>query len=169
MRKLLVLGLILAGCAIQAYAQDTALRVKQDTPRNRVWTLTRDAVQVHELSTQRLVRRIELPGWVYVGEPFGCPPDLVVTPSGAVVVASNVLPTIWHIDPHTFAPRQLELSLNADREKDVGFTALDFAADGTLRAASQSPRALWRIDVAAARGYKIRSEPARNGCEVHGG
>jgi hypothetical protein len=167
MRKLLVLGLTLASCAI--YAQDAALRVRADTPRNLVWTLMRDAVQVHELSTQKLVRRIELPDWFYVGKPYGCPPDLIVSPSGAVVVASNVVQTIWHIDPHTFAPRRLELSLNADGDKDVGFTALDFAPDGTLVAASQSPRALWRIDVAAARGYKIHSEPARNDCEIQGG
>jgi hypothetical protein len=153
---------MLAGCD----SEPQLLRIRADAERNRLWLLERDAVSLYHNRSGKLLQRIVLPGWTFVGKQFGCPPDLALDPSGAVFVTSNVLPVLWRIDPHQFEVTLLDVALDADQEKDAGFTSLAFAADGTLFAANAIHGTLWRIDVRASTAEKVaRSTTVREVCE----
>src|SRR5690242_18741411 len=143
-----------------------ALHTRIDARRNRTWALEDDAVYVFDAATARLIKRIELPGWTFVDESFGCPPDLALTPSGAALVTSNIIPTIWEIDPQVFAVRQHRLSLDADNDKDVGFSGLLFSVDGEmLFGVSSFPGSVWTIDLVKDSAHKVPlSKPIRGAC-----
>src|SRR5262249_41986227 len=102
------------------------LRTVQDTQRNRTWALGVDAVYLQE-GTQK--RRFELPGWVHATEEYACRPDLALDGRGAVVVTSNVVPIVWRVDPSAGQVTRHELVLDADTDREVGFTGLTYAAD----------------------------------------
>ncbi|TMG71153.1 MAG: hypothetical protein E6H80_12795 [Betaproteobacteria bacterium] len=141
-----------------------ALRVQVDVARNRLWALHRDGVYVYEITTRRLVGRVVLPEWIIVGEPFNCAPDLALDPSGAAVVSSNARTVLWRLDPERFEVRRGELALDADRDKNVGFTGLAFA-DGLLFGVDGIHGSLWKIDLAAAKAENIAlSSPLRGAC-----
>jgi hypothetical protein len=141
------------------------LRIREDPERNRLWLLGRDHVSLHHNRSGELLQRILLPGWIYVGEQFGCPPDLAVDPSGAVLVTSNVLPVLWRIDPVQLEVTRLDIERDADQDKDMGFTGLAFTADGTVIAANAIHGTLWRIDLRAATARKVASyRPVRGAC-----
>lgn len=124
------------------------LRVQLDTQRNRSWVLNHDAVYVYDAAKRRLIQRIELPGWFYVNEVFSCTPDFVLTPTGAALVTSNIVPTIWEIDPKSFVAHQHRLALDVDNDKDVGFVGLAYSRDGKeLFGVSSLPGSLWKIDL----------------------
>jgi streptogramin lyase len=90
---------------------------------------------------------VRLPGWVWAGAPYGCLPDLALGPRGEAVVTSNVLPTLWRIDPDSLAVSVHALALDADDDKDVGFTGLVYSPQhGAFFAASHAHGSLWRID-----------------------
>ncbi|MBI3370998.1 MAG: hypothetical protein HY017_04460 [Betaproteobacteria bacterium] len=134
-----------------------APRFQVDDRRNRVWVLNHDAVYVYDIPERILVKRIELPDWTVAGQGYSCAPGLALAPSGAAFVTSNVLPTIWEIDPQSLVVRQHRLALDADNDKDVGFTSLAYTRDGRqLLGVSSSLGSLWRIDLAAGKAYKVR-------------
>src|SRR5262245_1593139 len=134
-----------------------ALRVQVDAPRNLAWVLNRDAVYVYDLPKKTLIKRIELPGWLVAGEAFSRGPDLALAPTGAALVTSNVVPTIWEINPEDLTVRQHRLSLDADLDKDVGFTGLAFGPDGRdLIGTSSVLESTWKIDLAAGTAHKLR-------------
>jgi hypothetical protein len=142
------------------------LRIREDPERNRLWSLGSDAVLLHHSTTGKLLQRIVLPGWVYVGREFGCPPDLALDRSGTVFVTSNVLPALWRIDPVRFEVTMLELARDADQDKDMGFTGLAFGADETLIASNAIHGSVWQIDLHAASARKVASyRPVRGVCE----
>jgi hypothetical protein len=140
--------------------------VRVDSAQNRLWVLDRDAVVVHDNTNGRRLRRIVLPEWILVGNQYSCPPDLALDTSGAAFVSSNVMPVIWRIDPRSYEVTRIELALDSDNDKDVGFTALSFGRDGTLLAASAMSRSLWQIDTKAASARKIAS-PSLSAVCVH--
>ena len=113
-------------------------------------------------------RAVELPGWHWAGEPYACAPDIAVGPRGEVVVTSNVLPVLWKIDPQTLAVSVHRLQLDADTDKDVGFSGLTYSSrDGAYFAVSGLHGTLWRIDPLLRRAQKIAlSEPLRGACSV---
>jgi hypothetical protein len=113
-------------------------------------------------------RAVELPGWHWAGEPYACAPDIAVGPRGEVVVTSNVLPVLWKIDPRTLAVSVHRLQLDADTDKDVGFSGLTYSArDGAWFAVSGLHGTLWRIDPPLRRAQRIAlSEPVRGVCSV---
>jgi len=139
------------------------LRTVQDPARNRTWRLEADAVYLQEGPGKR---RIELPGWIYVGEGYACRPDLALDAEGAAVITSNVVPVVWRIDPRAGVASRHELVLDADRDKDVGFTGLAYAPDqGVFFAVSAVYGTLWRIDPLLRRAQHIpTSAPLRNAC-----
>jgi hypothetical protein len=83
-------------------------------------------------------------------------------------VTSNVLPVLWKIDPQTLAVTVHHLQLDADTDKDVGFSGLVYSArDGAYFAVSELHGTLWRIDPLLRRAQKIAlSEPVRGACSV---
>jgi hypothetical protein len=101
-------------------------------------------------------RTVELPGWNWVGEPYACAPAVATGPRGEVVVTSNVLPILWKIDPDTLAVSMHRLQLDADTDKDVGFSGLVYSArDGAYLAVSELHGTLWRIDPLLQRAQRI--------------
>lgn len=165
---------VLAGCdgdslGAGASAQENelqVLRIREDPERNRLWLLGRDGVSLYDNRSGKLLQRVALPGWFYAGTQFGCPPDLALDPSGAVFVTSNVLPVLWRVDPVQLEVTLLEVVLDADQDKDVGFTGLAFAADGTVLAANAIHGTLWQIDLRTASARKVGSYvPVRGMCE----
>src|SRR4051812_14944897 len=139
------------------------LRTVHDASRNRVWVLESNAVYLHEGGQKK---RFELPGWVYVTDAYACAPDLAVDAHGAAVVTSNVIPVLWRVEPVKAQVTTHELVLDADADKDVGFSGLAYAPDqGVLFAVSATYGSLWRIDQTLRRAQKIPvSTPLRDAC-----
>lgn len=143
-----------------------AIHTQMDAGRNRLWVLERDAVYLFDAATRRLIKRVELPDWSFAGESFSCAPDLALAPSGAALVTSNVTPTIWEIDPQLLVVRQHRLSLDADNDKDVGFTGLAFSVNGEkLFGVSALLGSVWTIDLARDSAHKVPlSKPVHGAC-----
>jgi hypothetical protein len=140
-------------------------RYQVDAARNRVWVLTEEGLALYDVKAPKRVA-IPLPQWVAVGKEYGCLPDLALGPKGEAVVTSNVVPTLWKIDPETLAVAVHPLALDADMDKDVGFSGLTYSAEqGTFFAVSYEHGSLWRIDPPFTRAQKIElSEPIRGAC-----
>jgi hypothetical protein len=164
--KSLVLGVSMAwlgGCDSNAMPSERAAQFSQagdtrlvDAGHGRIWTLTREGLSLrHIASAER--RAIALPGWVMAGPPFGAEPALAFGPGGDVLVTSDVLPTVWRVDPRTLAVSVHRPALDAHQDKDFGFTRIAYSArDGVFVAVSATPQARWRIDAALARAEEIR-------------
>ena len=149
-------------------AQPANARIRMDPARNRMWVLTHDGVFLYDTATPKLIAEIALPGWQEVDARYSCPADLAVGPRGEALVTSNVVPTLWRIDPETLAVSVHELALDADREKDVGFSRLTYSVEhGVFFAVSAAHGTLWRIDPLLRRAERVqRSESIRKACGV---
>jgi hypothetical protein len=132
----------------------------------QTWVLNVDGVYVQQARKPRL--EVKLPGWHWAHEPYACPPAVAIGPRGEALVTSNVLPVLWKIDPQTLAVTVHSLELDADLDKDVGFSGLVYSArDGAYFAVSELHGTLWRIDPLLRRAQKIAlSEPVRGACSV---
>jgi hypothetical protein len=156
---------LIAGCEIGAATRKASndapelrlpsARYQVDPARNRVWYLTPEGVFLFDVSRPERVA-VSLPGWVWAGAPHGCMPDLALGPRGEAVVTSNVLPTLWRIDPESLAVSEHALALDADTGKDVGFTGLVFSPQhGAFFATSDAHASLWRVDPQLRTAQKI--------------
>jgi streptogramin lyase len=124
---------------------------------DRAWQLTRNGVVAQDAGR---TTRVPLPDWTYAGPRFGCAPSLAVGPDGEAVVTSDVMPTLWRVDPRTLAVTRHELKLDADNDKDVGFFDLAWeATEGAYFAASTADGALWRIDRELKAARKVGPRP----------
>ena len=140
--------------------------VRADPTRNRLWVLDHEVISVYDNTNGRRLRRVVLPEWIVLPQRYSCLPDLALDSSGTAFVSSNVLPVLWRIDPQRYEVARIELVLETDNDKDVGFTGLSFAGDGTLLAAGAMAAALWQIDTSAASARKIASFPSvARGCD----
>ena len=144
------------------------LRYQVDEARGRLWALTVEGVELYDAATRRKVAQIALPGWTWVGPEFACPPDLALGPLGEAVVSSNVVPTLWRVDPVSLAASRHDLALEEDSGRDVGITALAFSArQRAYFAVSAAHGSLWRIDSRLAVGQRIAlSEPLPRSCTL---
>src|SRR5262245_61781873 len=135
-----------AGGDTSAY-QVPSVRSRTDPARNRLWVISADGVFVYDASTRKLIQEVSLPAWQAVQGLYACPPDLALTPDGSAIVTSNVVPTLWKIHPDTFAVSVLEPVLDADTDKDVGFSGLAYSSEhDAFFAVSGVHGSLWRID-----------------------
>jgi hypothetical protein len=142
-----------------------ALRIKVDTTRNRLWVLGLKHVYIYDITGKQLIRRVVLPDWSVAG--FVCSPDMALDPSGAAFIASNAESTLWKIDAEDFGIAAQELTLLAGANRDIGFGALTFAADGVLYALAAHEGSLWRIDIAKAHANKVElSERVFGACTL---
>jgi hypothetical protein len=133
-----------------------SVRYRTDPTRNRMWVLTRDGVFLYDASTPKTIVEIALPSWQSVDDPYSCLPDLALGPRGEAVVTSNAVPTLWKIDPDSLAVTMHELALDADLNKDVGFSGLAYSVQyGAFFAVSDMHGSLWRIDPLLRKGEKI--------------
>ncbi len=142
-------------------------RYRVDPERGRVWLLAREGVFVYDFLRPERVP-VPLPGWMSVDAPYSCPADLALGPKGEALITSNTLPTLWRIDPESLAVTVHPLLLDADTDKDVGFSALAYSTQhGAFIAASYVHGSLWRIDPLLERAQKISlSAPVRDACGV---
>lgn len=152
----------LSGCDSSAQpGQWPSLRQQRDPAGDRVWRLTRDGVTLYTAGGKEIAG-VSLPGWIWADEPYSCPPDVGIGPKGEALVTSNVVPTLWKIDPVTLAVTVHALKLDADQDKDVGFTGLAFLAHrGAFFALSDTYGSLWRIDAQLTTATKLASGPPR--------
>ena len=113
-------------------------------------------------------RAVTLPGWQWAAQPYACAPAIALGPRGEVIVTSNVLPVLWKIDAGTLTVSVHALELDADTDKDVGFSGLVYSErNGAYFAVSELTRTLWRIDPLLRRAQKVGlSEPLRGACAV---
>lgn len=139
--------------------------LRADAAGNRLWVLDEDAVTVYDNTNGRRLRRVMLPDWVVAGPGDSCPPSLALDASGAAFVSSNVVPVLWRVDPRRFQVTRIALELDADADKDVGFTSMSFSQDGALLAAGATFASAWRIDVGSGRASKVASSPAPGACD----
>lgn len=149
------------------YRPDEAgvLRVRADVARGRLWVLGVDGVRVYDAATKSLVRVIPLPRWDVAR--FICDPDMVLHPSGAVIVSSNVRAKLWWIDADSFEVGERDITLDGREQWDIGFGALALAADGKLLALTSTGGWLWQIDVEAGRAHLWNwGAPMLNVCEL---
>jgi sugar lactone lactonase YvrE len=136
--------------------------------RGERWDLRASSVVVRGPSG--VARAIELPGATVSGSRDSCPPDLLLDRSGAAYVSSNAMPVIWRIDPASHAVERLEIRLEEDADRDIGFSRLAWGTSGrTMYAASSPPGALWRIDLDHLSASKVRgTDRGRDGCDGAG-
>jgi hypothetical protein len=152
------------GCDSRAAASsaDEPTRYRVDAARHRVWLLTRDGVIVDDAAAPEKIA-VPLPDWQWVRPPYGCLPDFALGPEGEAVVTSNVVPTLWRIDPETLAVSVHPLALDVDLDKDVGFSRIAYSpGHGAFFAVGNYDGALWRIDplLATARKLAPQDRPA---------
>jgi len=146
-----------------------AIRIQVDARRNRVWVLGLNGVYIYDRPTGKLVKHVELPDWMAVKRTYACAPDLVLAPTGAALVTSNIQPIIWEIDEVSMKVRQHKLTVATESDKDFGFTALTFGRDGReLLGLSSFLGAVWRIDLASNKAQKLPSpKPVRGDCDLN--
>jgi hypothetical protein len=129
---------------------------RDDPSRNRVWILNDRGLFLYYTGTPEKLVEISLPSWQWVDAPYGCPPGLALGPKGEAVVTSNIVPTLWRIDPDSLAVTTHELVLDADKDKDVGFSSLEYSSEhGAFLAVSDVHGSLWRIDPLLTKGQKL--------------
>src|SRR5262249_33609396 len=135
--------------------------------RERVWRLTRDGVVVKNLHAMERTA-VPIPGWTWVGEAWSCAPDLALGPRGEALVTSNVIPIVWKIDPETMAVTEHPLALDADTDKDFGFSGLTYSSEqDAYFAVSGTHGTLWKIDAQLTRAEKVAlSGPIYSPCRV---
>lgn len=166
----------IAGCDIDAPSPEAAqgatapqgqsghLRYEVDPARNRVWSLAHEGVFLHESTAPKKVL-VDLPEWQWAGAPYGCLPDLALGPKGEAVITSDILPTLWRIDPESLAVSVHSPLVDADADKDFGFSALTYSAEHGAWFGVGLGGSLWRIDPLFRRAQKIElSEPLPKAC-----
>jgi hypothetical protein len=122
-------------------------------PRVHTWQLTDEGIVQHKPGAREPVR-ISLPGWLWVGEPYGCGPALAMGPSGEAVVTSDVVPVLWRVDPETLSVSAHALELSPDRE--IGFSTLTYSIEhAAFIATSGTDGSRWKIDVPLKKAERI--------------
>ena len=137
-------------------AQAAILRYQKDPARNRGWVLTPDGVFMIDFNSRRTVMHVPLPDWHWAGEPYGCTPTLALGPKGAALISSDVVPTLWRIDPETLAVSRHDLVLDQDPGRDIGFSGLAYSARlAAYIAVPCTQDSVWRIDPLLSKGQKV--------------
>jgi hypothetical protein len=142
------------------------VRYRAQLERERAWVIDAKGLFLEEGRKPR--RGISLADWQWAAEPYACAPDIAIGPRGEAVVTSNVQPVLWKIDPETLAVTMHRLQLDADADKDVGFSGLAYSArEGAYFAVSELHGSLWRIDPMLRRAQRIAAAaPVRGACAV---
>ena len=137
----------------QGITERNVLRIREDVLRNRLWVLTPDEVRVYNTAPtgKRLIRKIALPNWSVVGFRNICMPDIALDRAGSAFVSSNAQARLLRIGADRFELKDYAISFPESAERDIGFGALRFAADGMLFARTTPGGLLWKIDIASAR------------------
>ena len=72
------------------------------------------------------------------------------------MITSNVLPTLWRIDPETLQVSVHPLAVDVDRDKDIGFSRIVYSPrDAAYFAVGSFDGAVWTVDPRLARARKL--------------
>lgn len=138
----------------------SVIRMQADAAHGRVWTLTTGGVTLHDAATRQVVA-LTLPEWHWAGPPFGHGPDLALGPKGEVVVTSDVLPTLWRVDPASLEVTVHSPALDDGAGRDVGFSRIRYSAKhGAYFATGSSAGSRWRIDPLLRNAHHVPVPPA---------
>jgi hypothetical protein len=138
-----------------------AVRVRIDLARGRRWVLDWEGLAVHDVATGALIRRVILPGAIFVTARGVAPPDLVLSRSGAALVSSNTVSRLWRVSPERFEVEVYDLALGSDQDKDFGFTSLAWGVgERALLASDSITGSPWRIDLRSASAQKVPADLA---------
>src|SRR5688572_8047920 len=122
----------------------------------RVWSLTPDGVSLRDPARPRPIN-VALPGWHWAGAPYGSAPVIAFGPRGEAIVTSDVAPVLWRIDPKTLAVSVHPLVLDADNDKDVGFSALAYSREhDAFVGVSGMHGSVWMTDRPLTRARKLK-------------
>lgn len=156
MKRAIATGLTLAGLAwFPPCVAQTAGIEQVDAARGRIWSLTSQGVSLRPVSQPQ--RAVALPGWHWAGAPYSTEPALAIGPGGEVIVTSDIAPILWRVDPVTFAVSIHPLALDADTDKDIGFSALAYSREhDAFVGVSGSQGSVWLIDRPLTRARKLR-------------
>jgi len=141
-------------------------RYRAQPERARAWVIDGGELFLEQAGKPR--RAVALPDWQWAAQPYACAPDIALGPRGEVIVTSNVLPVLWKIDPETLRVSVHRLELDADTDKDVGFSGLVYSErNGAYFAVSGPHGSLWRIDPLLRRAQKVGlSQSLRGACTM---
>lgn len=156
---------ILASCTGLSESSGAAWRVRDDPARARRWELRADALIVFDAVTKRPLRRVPLEGASLTHARDICAPDLLLEPSGAMLVSSNAQPWIWRVGPERFEVERIEIRLEDASGRDVGFSALAWSGEGNaLDAVDAATRAPWRIDLVSRKATRLSPGAGASSC-----
>jgi hypothetical protein len=156
----------LAAVLVCGSASADPYRYRPQPERGRAWVIEGNELFLEEPRKPR--RAITLPGWQWAGQPYACAPDIAIGPRGEAVVTSNVVPVLWKVDADTLAVSVHRVELDADADKDVGFSGLIYSdRHGAYLGVSELTGTLWRIDPLLRRAQKVAlSARLFGGCAV---
>lgn len=127
---------------------------RSDRVRERTWVLSERGVILYDLKRGERTP-IALPRWHWAGGRYGCLPALALGPKGEVVITSDVVPTLWKIDPETLLVTVHTVALDSDTEMDVGFAELAYSPrHGAYYAVSHAHGTIWKVDTLLRRAQK---------------
>lgn len=136
-------------------------------PPARTWHLSPTGVSVRDGRAGKLLAEVALPDWQWAGEPYSCDPAIAVGPGGEVLVTSDVAPTLWRIDPVSLAVTKHQPVIDADSDRDVGFTGLVYSRVHAAYFGVTYYGSLWRIDPLLRRAQKIALDaPVAGACHI---
>lgn len=136
-------------------------------PPARTWHLSPAGVGVLDGTTGKRVAEVALPGWQWAGEPYSCDPAVAVGPGGEALVTSDVVPTLWRIDPVSLAVTTHQPVLDADGDRDVGFTGLVYSRVHGAYFGVTYHGSLWRVDPLLRRAQKVALDaPLAGACRI---
>lgn len=149
-------AIVLAALAWSSTGFAQTASVEQvDAARGRIWSLTRDGVSLRPIAPSKQAV-VPLPGWHWAGAPYSSEPALAIGPKGEVIVTSDIAPVLWRIDPETLAVSVHPLALDADTDKDVGFSALAYSREHDAFVGVSGPQgSVWIIDRPLSRARKL--------------
>ncbi len=145
----------LAAIAISGAAVADPLRYRTQPERARAWGIDSSGLYMEEAGKPRMA--VRLPGWQWAAMPYASPPDIAIGPRGEVLVTSNVIPVLWRIEPDTLAVSVHSLELDADDDKEVGFSRLVYSRrdDAYIAVSGLQHGTMWRIDSRLSHAQKL--------------
>lgn len=133
----------------------------------RTWMLEAGGAALYDLKSGRRLLGVSLPDWHWAGEPYSCGPALAAGLGGEVVITSDVMPTLWRIDPVTSAVTVHEPILDADADKGIGLVGLVYSRPLSAYFGVTHHGSLWRIDPLLRRAQKVSlNAPLREACGI---
>lgn len=170
-------AILLLFCCLRAQAEDNFIppRVVYDAQRQVMWALRDGYIMRYDAQRRVLLDTFSLADFSYAIKSETCAPDMVLDENGNLIISSNVDRPLWRIDAQSLKVEEIDLALDTDKTKDIGFTGLFIAAPGVLLGVSAIHGSFWKIDLASHTAQKLAlARPIRGACAIglaggHGG